>query len=111
MSIAGELVTAGDAIMAAITAMGSAVYTSRKSATTSWEVEVLKANLTREWAAEQAQRSFEYEARKRVYTDANRSFSNSPRAVTTRQGESSTSPTPGAGRNYGTHATPAPTGR
>lgn len=69
MSLSSQILTVSAAIVAAVLALASAVYTVRITTRTTKEVEVLKASLERESAEEQAKRNYEYEARKRIYSE------------------------------------------
>ncbi|MEV6639094.1 hypothetical protein [Amycolatopsis sp. NPDC051371] len=63
--IFGMIATVG----AALVALFSAAYSVRLTTRTSREVEVLKADLAREAAADKSRRDYEYEARKRIYAE------------------------------------------
>ena len=67
---AEQILTAGAASLSALLALGSAVYVSRATRKASREMEVLRASLARESAAEQSKREYEYAARKRIYAEA-----------------------------------------
>jgi hypothetical protein len=56
-------------IFATLAALLSAVYSVRLTTRTNREVELLKADLARDAAADKSRRDYEYEARKRIYAE------------------------------------------
>lgn len=62
-------IAAGASMLVSAISLGTAVWTGMRSAATNRDLEVLKSRLSAENDAAKAKRDYEYDARKRLYTD------------------------------------------
>ncbi|MFE5923916.1 hypothetical protein [Streptomyces sp. NPDC056468] len=67
--MSGEVIAAIVTASAAFLATVAAVYTSRVSMMTTRELEIVKSTLGRESAEEEARRTYQYEAKRRIYAE------------------------------------------